>query len=289
MKKQKLASEIFKENVKEIFKKEAIEKNPITTGKLIREIGQGCFNCAPTNIWGKTGLKEKTRNFFIDASQSSAKEKMSLLEDEKIESSNGLLVLGYGDAENNGWYGAGPTRDMRRAYYTPMLLAIKPEANLGRKTFFSNKFSDYTNQFADALDSLNFLKCFSSPAYLQDNYSRTLVSGILKVSDKENAGFEVFAANKKIFEKNYFCDLGVLLKFGNFSGHMFLPPEARNGSPLYGPLSLAMNGKENLMQGPVKNLYEFLHNCYAKFGAVVDNFPIQENLNIYPLVFVDNS
>src|SRR3989338_8622643 len=276
MKKPELASEIFKDSVKEILncKNDNLEKNQITTGKLIREIGQGCFNCAPTNIWGKTNKFE---------------EKMSLLEDEKIESSYGLLVLGYGDAENNGWYGAGPTRDMRRAYYTPMLLAIKPEANLGRKTFFSNKFSDYTNQFADALDSLNFLKCFSSPAYLQDNYSRTLVSGILKVSDKENAGFEVFAINKKIFEKNYFCDLGVLLKFGNFSGHMFLPPEARNGSPLYGPLSLAMNGKENLMQGPVKNLYEFLHNCYAKFGAVVDNFPIQENLNIYPLVFVDNS
>src|SRR3989344_3282255 len=275
MKKQKSASEIFKENVKEILncKNDNLEKNPITTGKIIRDIGQECFRHAPTNVWGKTGLKEK----------------MSLLGDEKIESSNGLLVLGYGDAENNGWYGAGPTRDMRRAYYTPMLLSVQPEINLGKKTFFSTKLSGDVNQFADTLDSLNFLECSSPSAYLQNNYSKTLVSGILKVSDKENAGFEVFAANKKIFEKNYSCDLGVLLKFGNFSGHMFLPPEARNGSPLYGPLSLAMNGKENLMQGPVKNLYEFLHNCYAKFGAVVDNFPIQENLNIYPLVFVDNS
>ena len=125
MKKPELASEIFKDSVKEILncKNDNLEKNQITTGKLIREIGQGCFNCAPTNIWGKTNKFE---------------EKMSLLEDEKIESSYGLLVLGYGDAENNGWYGAGPTRDMRRAYYTPMLLAINPKTNLLEllKTFF---------------------------------------------------------------------------------------------------------------------------------------------------------
>ena len=278
MKKPELASEIFKDSVKEILncKNDNLEKNPITTGKLIREIGQGCFNCAPTNIWGKTNKFE---------------EKMSLLEDEKIESSYGLLVLGYGDAENNGWYGAGPTRDMRRAYYTPMLLAINPKTNLSKKTFFSNKFSEYTNQFADALDSLNFLESSSHPAYLQNNYSRTLVSGIVKVSDKENAGFEIFAANKKRQEKNYYCDLGVLLKFGNFSGHRFIPSEIRETSPINGPLSLAMNGKENLMQGPVKELYGFLYNCYHKFGAVVDKIhsPTQENIDVYPLVFVDNS
>src|SRR3989344_3457855 len=237
MKKPELASEIFKGSVKEILncKNDNLEKNQITTGKLIREIGQGCFNCAPTNIWGKTNKFE---------------EKMSLLEDEKIESSYGLLVLGYGDAENNGWYGAGPTRDMRRAYYTPMLLAINSETNLGKKTFFSNK-----------------------------------------VSDKENAGFEIFAANKKRQEKNYYCDLGVLLKFGNFSGHRFIPSEIRETSPINGPLSLAMNGKENLMQGPVKELYGFLYNCYHKFGAVVDKIhsPTQENIDVYPLVFVDNS
>jgi len=275
MKKQELTSEIFKENVKEIFncKKNTLE-NSITIGKIIRDIGQECFKYAPTNVWGKTNKLE---------------EKMSLLKDEQIESSYGLLVLGYGDSENNRWYGAGPTRDMRRAYYTPMLLSIKPEINLGKKTFFSTKLSEDVNQFANALDSLNFLESYSPLAYLQNNSPRTLVSGIVKVSDNENAGFEIFAANKKISEKNYFCDLGVILKFGNFSGHMFLPPEIKETSPFNGPLSLAMNGKENLMYGPVKELYGFLHNCYSKFGAVVDNLPMQENINIYPLVFVDNS
>jgi len=275
MEKQELTSEIFKENVKEIFKKDTLE-NPLTTGKIIRNIGQECFKYAPTNVWGKTSKLE---------------EKMSLLDDEQMEYSQGLLVLGYGDAEKNGWYGAGPTRDMRRAYYTPMLLSIQPEINLGKKTFFSTKLSEEVNQFADALDSLNFLEFSSPPAYLQNNYSRTLVSGIVKVSDKENAGFEIFAANKKRQEKNYYCDLGVLLKFGNFSGHRFIPSEIRETSPINGPLSLAMNGKENLMQGPVKELYGFLYNCYHKFGAVVDKIhsPTQENIDVYPLVFVDNS
>ena len=31
------------------------------------------------------------------------------LDDEQINSSEGLLVLGYGDADNNGWSGAGST------------------------------------------------------------------------------------------------------------------------------------------------------------------------------------
>ncbi len=212
---------------------------------------------------------------------------MLLLDDEKINLSNGLLVLGYGDAENNGWYGAGPTRDMRRAYYTPMLLTLQPNIELGQKGFFSTNFSEYINKFANSLDSLN-LSNRTDSLYLQENEQVNLTSGIVSVSEKENAEFRVFATNIKKLNKNYFSDLGIILNFGNFSGHKFLPQEARNGSPLYGPLSLAMNGKENLIEGPVKELYGFLNDCFNKFKKIADTLPLN-NHRIFPMVHVDNS
>ena len=168
-----------------------------------------------------------------------------------------------------------------------MLLVLQPNVNLGQKGFFSIKFSEYISQFADSLDSLNLLNQYFSN-YSQNKSSTTLMYGIVSVSNKENAGFEAFVTNVRKSDKNYFSDLGILLKFGNFSGHNFLPAEARNGSPLYGPLSLAMNGKENLTNGPVKNLYGWLKDCFNKFETTVNKLSTQEK-KVFPMVFVDNS
>ena len=140
---------------------------------------------------------------------------MSLLDDEQINSSEGLLVLGYGDADNNGWYGAGPTRDMRRAYYTPMLLALQPNVNIGQKSFFSTKLSEYINQFANSLDSLNLSKRVDS-FYPQNNGQINLIYGIVSVSEKENAGFCVSANNVRKLKNNYSCNLNILFKFWEF-------------------------------------------------------------------------
>ncbi len=271
MSKTNLASKAFKENIKKIISSENTTQK-ITTGKIIRDIGQECFNCAPTNVWGKTNRLEG---------------KMSLLDDVNIENSHNLLVLGYGDAENNGWYGAGPTRDMRRAYYKPMLLNLEENVKIGQKGFFSTKLSEYINQFADSLDSLNLSKQVNS-FYSQDNGQTNLIYGIVPVSNKENAGFCIFSTNVRKSNKDYFSDLGILLNFGQFSGHIFLPQEIRNGSPLYGPLSLAMNGKENLIEGPVKELYSWLNDCFSKFKKTAEFLPLKEQ-RIFPMVHVDNS
>jgi len=281
MKKQPSISKIFEKSIKSILTSKYIPREQqlfysqksMTNGKIIRNIGQGCFNSAPTNVWGKTknGLEEK----------------MLLLNDKQIDSSCDLLVLGFGDADNNSWYGAGPTRDMRRAYYTPMLLVLQPNIKLGKKGFFSTKSSEYIHEFANSLDSLNLSNPRSS-TYSQNNNSTTLIDGIISVSAKENADFHVFAVNARKSNNNYSCDLGALLNFGSFSGHEFLQPEARKGSPLYGPLSLAMGSKENLMQGPVKALYEWLGNCFIKFKNVTNSLPIQPS-KIFPMVYVYNS
>ena len=205
MKKQLLTSIAFKDNIKKILVQKNTSQNLVATGKIIRDIGQECFNCAPTNVWGKVnGLEGK----------------MSLLDDEQINSSEGLLVLGYGDAEKNGWYGAGPTRDMRRAYYTPMLLALQPNINLGREGFFSTKFSEDIIQFAESLDSLNLSKRIDS-FYSQNNNSTTLIYGVVDVSNNENAGFSVSAVNIRKSNINCFCDLEILLNLDNLADIIF--------------------------------------------------------------------
>ena len=166
---------------------------------------------------------------------------------------------------------------------------LQPNVKISQKGFFSKNFSEYIFEFANSLDSLDLPISENYLHYLQNSNPTKLICGNVPVSEKENAHFEVFAGNIKKLNKDYFCDLGILLKSAEVSGHNFLPLEVREGSPLYGSLSIAMGGKENLMQGPVKDFYEFLKDKFSEFKETIEKLPMQENSKFFPMVHVYHS
>lgn len=270
MTKEKQPSKIFKKNVKSmISSNDNSNQNFMMSAGIIRAMGQECFSSAPTNIWGKT--------------KNGIEGKMELLDDSKINSSNGLLVLGFGDAYGNGCYGAGPTRDMRRAYYTPMVLTLQPNVKIGKKDLLFNSNSKYIREFSKSVDSLE-LSDLNSDCFKNSNI-KPLLGGVFN----KEAIFNIFASNIRKSKRDYFCDLGILLKSEEVSGHNFIPQEQRNDSPLYGPLSLAMGGKDNLIKGPVKELYDFLGNKFNKFKEITEKFPLQDIRKSFPMVYVYGS
>ncbi len=155
------------------------------------------------------------------------------------------VIVGYGDPWNNGWYGAGPTRNPLRATYAVRLFTLLPELEIFRRTMGMQKIGEALPILEAGITKWGFSK------YQDSGYSYTYGSGLQPmgkyVAEKEdgNVWLNVYLANaglKKdgLTTNRMMGDVVLSMTTGTKSGHAFIPPEARHESPLYGSLEIIL-------------------------------------------------
>ncbi len=203
--------------------------------------------------------------------------------DEQINDSRSLLLVGHGD--DKGSYGAGPTRDMRRADYLPFMVVVQDDAAIGGGRVFRT-VSDFTKSFAGRLDSLGAEK---SGISVHAKHVYPTFSASLKMADGTPVSLDIGLANVHIEKGTVIANQVLIFTPPERSGQEFLPDDVRGGSPLFGSLSYAMGGAEQLMDGPVKSLHDWLGGVFRQMKEASGKLTGECGKRLLPLVSVWNS
>jgi len=248
--------------------------------QTVRTIGQRCFSYAPTDVWGFANGAAQSKNEQPVLFKSRA---MELLTDEQIQTSQSLLVLGFGAGKPG--YGAGPTRDMRRAFYTPIVLATLEKVELGKINWGIKSVSPFVKELSLAIETLDL----SSPTFGQfssHNPTSSLFSSNVRVNGQK-FGADIFISNVSKTGGHVLCDINIYLVGKEISGQAFLPPDAAATSPLFSSLAFEVGGQEALMGGPAKQLNTWLFEQCKSMKSIVDK--VVKNSPTTPMVHVYNS
>jgi len=253
---------------------EQFSKNGIPTrADGLRAIGRRYLRIDDIKIWGNPISSASISN-STSIVPAQPRAGVCELTDNTINSASnlGLVVIGYGDP--SGSYGAGPTRDLRRATLAVRASITFREVELCKKISGATVHSDFVKEIA----------------------------GILARDFSGNAGEKVKMSS---MDKGFWLDFGVnsvfkvgrwpfsaakgnvafTLTFGYQSGQNFLPVEIRGTSPFFGRLDhiyagvgssfeqakIWMEGEAAMLQKVAERLSAAKHKPDVVVAVTIDN------------------
>ncbi|MCX8197569.1 MAG: hypothetical protein N3G80_04645 [Candidatus Micrarchaeota archaeon] len=205
------------------------------------------------------------------------------------------VVVGYGDAYNNGNYGAGPTRNPLRAFYSPFVLAVFNFVVLKTRSFGLTFNGSIINELESKLMDYGFTK--DSGKYYSYSVYEEKIHRVATLSTKiggELYFLELMLTNTSKERQNAFTytfngDLGIVLSNRQFiSGHRFLRPKDRQGSPGFGDPWISMGAQD------VQELYQTVKawssNAFSQLMHIISNIlPKSATGTITKAIAVENS
>ncbi|MFH1470517.1 MAG: hypothetical protein ABIF01_02105 [Candidatus Micrarchaeota archaeon] len=218
----------------------------VERGPIMRELGSRYLGIDDIKVWGN---KKEGHGRMNDSTALVVRKEPTIAElsdsDIKEGGNLGLVVVGFGNAFNNGWYGAGPTRDLRRATLASRIIAITSNITLVNTNLIGHKSSEFLRAVSTNLNGNFQVSDSSGPSWssrksliqlntyaLQRGDETSFATFWLTTLSKEKAGVMASSVNG---------DLVITLTFGPVSGHRFLPREVRQTSPLHGSLDSFLN------------------------------------------------
>jgi len=238
----------------------------VTRAQLVRKAGVRALDIDNINVWGEWKPEPAQRphegggqDLILRLSEPSC---IVLLNDNAINGMQkpDLLFVGYGDA--SGCYGAGPTRDLRRATYGPRLIAVLPDVHLATKGLLSFKPTDFVRQLAARIDAI-------------DGVGNANV-GVTNLSLEKGGPFSTGVDG----------DIVLLLNHPHASGHAFLPENVRQTSPLYGDLrtvGVSIDGCGKALRGWIEGAIVKLKET---LGGIL---PAGQKADVVGIVTIDNT
>jgi len=203
-------------------------RNFSTRADFLRQLGRRYLRIDDIKVWGNPCTVAPAANAISRATAIVPAQPLPgirELTDNDINSASklGLVVVGYGDPM--GWYGAGPTRDLRRATLAVRMGIIFKEVELRKNIAGISVPSDFVKEMAEIL-KLDF----------SGNVGElTGISGMDRKFWLNYGAYNVFKAGIWPFSVAK-GDVTFTITFGYQSGQNFLPDEIRGTSPLYGRL-----------------------------------------------------
>jgi hypothetical protein len=205
------------------------------------------------------------------------------LTNEALDSLNftGPLAIGYGDATGAG-YGAGPTRDLRRAYLLPRLVAVVPEMEIMKKNPLGGK------TVSPAI--LNLI------ANLEAAYTVSYSgSGSHLKLEKGGDSYDVvicpfnLSTKKAGLGASFMGDLLITITAPKWtSGQDFLPDEVKNTSPMFGSLNYFLG--DNVSGDVQLKAKAWIEGEIAKYSEIANKvLPAGLKINQAGAVFIENS
>lgn len=205
-----------------------------TRATRLRQMGRRYLRIDDIKVWGNPRTIESTATPVPNSTAivpASPQAGICELSDNVINSSPklGLVVVGYGDPM--GGYGAGPTRDLRRATLAVRTAITFKEAELCKNISGIGMPSDFVKEMAGILardfsgnsGELAGMSGMDRKFWLDCDISNVFKSGSWPFSRAKG-------------------DVTFTITFGFQSGHRFLPQEIRGTSPLYGRLDNIYSG-----------------------------------------------
>jgi len=219
-----------------------------TRATRLRELGRSYLRIDDIKVWGNPHTIESQATSVSNSTAVVPAQPLPgicELSDNDINSSAklGLVVVGYGNPE--GGYGAGPTRDLRRATLAVRMTITFEGVQLSKSISGFKKQSDFVNEISGIL-----ARDFSGDA------------GELASMSGMDRKFWLDCGISNVFKEGAWPvsavkgDVTFTVTFGFQSGHRFLPEEIRGTSPLYGRLD---------------NIYAGMGSVFEKAKAWMDN------------------
>ena len=206
-----------------------LSKSEISTrASRLRQMGRSYLGINDIKVWGnpKNIASDAKPNSNVTAIvPSQPMPDVCELTDNDINSSSklGLVVVGYGDPTKG--YGAGPTRDLRRATLAVRIAITFKDMDLRKNISGIGIRSDFVKEMAGILaqdfsgkfGELTSVSGMDRKFWLECEINNVFKTGIWPLSVAKG-------------------DVTFMLTFGYQSGQRFLPQEIRDTSPLYGRL-----------------------------------------------------
>ncbi len=258
-------------------RQELVQRNRIKDrAQLIMNAGRG-LTVPADRVWGKPSNGD-SGNEWINGLQR---------DDLNDVNNHGLFVLGYGDPRSP--YGAGPTRDPRRATYAARLMVRFEDIPIFSKGFFRTAESKH-------VDGLN---AWAEEYMRKDNPNA--FRGLQYDSRDQDASFYFYVGNNYFGgqlinltrDKNGLAstvsgDLVFIINDGFFSGQDFIDDfEFRNSSPIYGKLEHIFSEGNEIYKRIGLELQERLDNQRSLVEGLVEI--IGKKTDYAGLITIDNT
>ena len=256
----------------ELTEREKIEDR----ARIIMKVGE-CLTVPARTAWGRPSNENIIGREWLEGLQK---------DDLNDVNNHGLFVLGYGDAKSP--YGAGPTRDPRRATYGARLLVRFEDMPIFSRNLFRTVESEPIKE----------LNAWIEENMKQEKY-RTLEAGQFYdikfdfwfcVGNTSFSGrFANLTRRKDGFASHAVLgDLVLVLNDGYFSGQYFIrDPEIRDSSPLYGKLEHIFSESSEVYQKIGATLQRTLDNQKKLVGGLVERIDIEPDYA--GLITIDNT
>jgi hypothetical protein len=275
-------------------------KRFINTSQIIRGIGRAYLGIENIRVWGIE--KNRFENVFEPSGSTTLerwKEPFHVeLEDKYLNRGGnfGLLCVGYGDPVT--CYGAGPTRDLRRATLGPRIIAISTNIQLATKNLLGKKMAAFIPELATKLESNFQVDVDCGPGYNSltpftniETFSLKSLKKNDEDSDDKNdktTWVTLWLANLSrektgILSSSVNGDIIMTMTQGWVSGHKFLPEKVCNTSPFSGGLASVLGD----LTGVFNEAQEWMNGQITKLTKVAEI--LAPSAKTIEIVTIDNT